>query len=178
MLCEAWHRQVVVPRRYVSILFFVFGKVPFGTTTLIFSLTLLGLCFHAKCDTRPHPLNAVVDKIWFWKRLSLFIHDAHFPYFITHRIRNFTCSCTSMGSYLNEVGAHDGAYKACVHTMVTYVACTALTQAQQEYDGVHGFYCARVERLFAHLWQWRIVRKVLACFIWCPAFHACQFCVP
>ena len=35
-----------------------------------------------------------------------------------------------------------------------------LRQHQQEYNDVHGFYRARVEHLFARLWQWRIVRNV------------------
>ena len=59
-----------------------------------------------------------------------------------------------------EIGAHDGAYKGRLHTAVPYIGRKTLTDDQQEYNDVHGFYCARVEHLFARLWQWRIVRNV------------------
>ena len=35
-----------------------------------------------------------------------------------------------------------------------------LSDNQQEYNDVHGFYCAGVEHLFARLWHWKIVRNV------------------
>ena len=59
-----------------------------------------------------------------------------------------------------EIGAHDGAYKGRLHTAVPYIGRKTLTDDQQEYNDVHGFYRARVEHLFARLWQWRIVRNV------------------
>ena len=31
---------------------------------------------------------------------------------------------------------------------------------EQEYNDVHGFYCARVEHLFGRLWHWKIARDV------------------
>ena len=46
-------------------------------------------------------------------------------------------------------------------TAVPYIGCMTLSDNQQEYNGVHGFYCARVEHLFASLWHWRIV-----CGVW------------
>ena len=36
----------------------------------------------------------------------------------------------------------------------------SLSEAQQEYTDIHGFYHARVEHLLACLWQWRIIRNV------------------
>ena len=59
-----------------------------------------------------------------------------------------------------EIGAHDGAYKGRLHAAVIYIGRKTLTDDQQEYNDVHGFYRARVEHLFARLWQWRIVRNV------------------
>ena len=59
-----------------------------------------------------------------------------------------------------EIGAHDGAYKGRLHTVVPYIGRKTLTDDQQEYNDVHGFYRARVEHIFARLWQWRIVRNV------------------
>ena len=59
-----------------------------------------------------------------------------------------------------EIGAHDGASKGRLHTAVPYIGRKTLTDDQQEYNDVHGFYRARVEHLFARLWQWRIVRNV------------------
>ena len=38
--------------------------------------------------------------------------------------------------------------------------CKKLSDNQQEYNDVHGFYCAGVERLFARLWHWKIVHNV------------------
>ena len=57
------------------------------------------------------------------------------------------------------MGAHDGAYKGRLHTAVPYIGRKTLSEDQQEYNDVHGFYRARVEHLFAWLWQWRIVRN-------------------
>ena len=52
-------------------------------------------------------------------------------------------------------------------TVPIRAACTPLylilvgkVEDQQEYNDVHGFYRARVEHLFARLWQWRIVHNV------------------
>ena len=59
-----------------------------------------------------------------------------------------------------EIGAHGGAYKDRLHTTVPYIGRKTLSDDQQEYNDVHGFYRARVEHLFARLWQWRIVRNV------------------
>ena len=59
-----------------------------------------------------------------------------------------------------ETGAQDSAYKDRLHTVVLYIGRKTLSEDQQEYNDVHGFYRARVEYLFARLWQWRIVRNV------------------
>ena len=44
-----------------------------------------------------------------------------------------------------ELGAHDGAYKGRIHTAVPYISRKKLSDNQQEYNHVHGFYRARVE---------------------------------
>ena len=82
-----------------------------------------------------------------------------------------------------EIGAHDGAYKGRLHTAVPYIGRKTLTDDQQEYNDVHGFYRARVGHLFARLWQWRIV-----CNVWTRTatelhghvrilLHLTQFCI-
>ena len=59
-----------------------------------------------------------------------------------------------------ELVAHDGAYEGRLHTAAPYIGRKTLSEAQQEYNDIHGFYRRRVEHLFARLWQWRIVRNV------------------
>ena len=59
-----------------------------------------------------------------------------------------------------EVGAHDGAYKGRLHSHVPFIGRKTLTMRQKTYNDVHGYYRARVEHLFAHLWSWRVVRDI------------------
>ena len=59
-----------------------------------------------------------------------------------------------------EIGAHDGTYKGRTHTVVPYIGWKTLSEDEQEYNDIHGFYRARVEHFFARLWQWRTVRNV------------------
>ena len=51
-----------------------------------------------------------------------------------------------------ELGAHDGAYKGLLHTAAPYIGRKTLSEAQQQYNDIHGFYHARVGHLFASLW--------------------------
>ena len=55
---------------------------------------------------------------------------------------------------------HDSAYKGRLHTAIPYIGRKTLSDDQQEYNDVHGFYRARVGHLFARLWPWRIVCNV------------------
>ena len=61
-----------------------------------------------------------------------------------------------------EVGAHDGAYKGRIHVIVPFIGRKngTLTTCQQCYNGVHGWYRARIEQLFARLWHWGLVRNI------------------
>ena len=59
-----------------------------------------------------------------------------------------------------EVGVHDGAYKGRLHSHVPFIGRKTLTMRQKTYNDVHGYYRARVEHLFAHLWSWRVVRDI------------------
>ena len=54
-----------------------------------------------------------------------------------------------------EVGGHDGAYKGRIHVIVPFIGRKngTLTARQQCYNEVHGW--ARIEQLFARLWQAR-----------------------
>ena len=83
--------------------------------------------------------------------------------------------------WLLELGL--GTRKPRLHTAVPYIGQKTLSDDQQEYNDVHGFYRARVEHLFARLWQWRIVRNVWTC---CATelhghmpilLHLTQFCI-
>ena len=77
------------------------------------------------------------------------------------------------GQFFNfEVGAHDGAYKGCLHTVAPFIGRASLSEAQQEYNNIHGFYRTRVEHLFARLWQWRI-----ACNVWTRFAAELHHCV-
>ena len=59
------------------------------------------------------------------------------------------------------MGAHDGTYKGRIHTTVpSWISRKKLSDDQQEYNDVHGFYRTRVEQLFACLWHWKIVCNV------------------
>ena len=60
-----------------------------------------------------------------------------------------------------EVCVHDGAYKGRLHSHVFFIGRKTLTMRQKTYNDVHGYYRARPEDLFAHLWCWRVV-----CDIW------------
>ena len=65
------------------------------------------------------------------------------------------------GDFLDfEVGLHDGAYKGRIHTVIPFPGRGKLTERQQQYNDVHGWYRARVEHLFAQLWQWKVVRNI------------------
>ena len=61
-----------------------------------------------------------------------------------------------------EVGGHDGAYKGRIHVIVPFIGRKngTLTARQQGYNDVHGWYRARIERLFARLWHWGLVRNI------------------
>ena len=84
-----------------------------------------------------------------------------------------------------EVGGHDGAYKGRLHVIVPFIGRKndGLTARPQCYNDVHGWYQARIEQLFAHLWHWGLVRN-----IWCGGpnelhqfvrvlWHFTQFCI-
>ena len=55
---------------------------------------------------------------------------------------------------------NDGTYKGRIHAAMPFIGRKNLSDNQQEYNDVHGFYCARVEHLFARLWHWKIVCNV------------------
>ena len=61
-----------------------------------------------------------------------------------------------------EVGGHDGAYKGRIHVIVPFIGRKngTLTARQQSYNDVHWWYRARIERLFARLWHWGLVRNI------------------
>ena len=59
-----------------------------------------------------------------------------------------------------EVGVHDGAYKGPLHSHVPFIGRKTLTMRHKTYNDVHGYYRARVEHLFAHLWSCRVVRDI------------------
>ena len=59
-----------------------------------------------------------------------------------------------------EVGLHDGACQGRLHSHIPFIGRKALTVRQKTYNDIHGYYRARVERLFAGLWTWRVVRDV------------------
>ena len=59
-----------------------------------------------------------------------------------------------------EVGLHDGAYKGRIHMVVPFWGRGNLTDRQQQYNDVHSWYHARVEHIFAQLWQWKIVHNI------------------
>ena len=63
----------------------------------------------------------------------------------------FACHSLHLPIFVNNICVR-------LHTAVPYIGRKTLTDDQQEYNDVHGFYRARVEHLFARLWQWRIVR--------------------
>ena len=61
-----------------------------------------------------------------------------------------------------EVGGHDGAYKGRSHVIVPFIGGKndTLSARQQSYNDVHGWYPARIEQLFAHLWHWGLIRNI------------------
>ena len=58
-----------------------------------------------------------------------------------------------------EIGSMDGAYRGRLHLAWPFIGRKTLTERQQECNGVHGFYRARIEHLFARMWHWGIVRN-------------------
>ena len=65
------------------------------------------------------------------------------------------------GDFLEfETGCHDGAYQGRMHCVPPFIGRLHLTERQQNYNDVHGWYRARVEHVFGHLWHWGIVRHV------------------
>ena len=44
--------------------------------------------------------------------------------------------------------------------MIPFPGRGKLSERQQQYNDVHGWYRARVEHLFAQLWQWKVVRNI------------------
>ena len=46
-----------------------------------------------------------------------------------------------------------GTYKGRLNIVVPSFGRKSLSEAQQEYNDIYGFYCARVGHLFARLWQ-------------------------
>ena len=64
------------------------------------------------------------------------------------------------GHYMDyEIGSMDGAYKGRLHVWL-FIGRKTLTERQKEYNDVHGFYRARIEHLFVHMWHWGIVRNI------------------
>ena len=55
-----------------------------------------------------------------------------------------------------EVGLHDGR----THTVVPFWGRGKLSDRQQQYYDVHGWYRTRAEHICAQLWQWKVVRNV------------------
>ena len=66
------------------------------------------------------------------------------------------------GDFLDfEVRGHDGAYKGRIHVILPFIARNGtLPSRQQSYNDVHGWYRARIEQLFAHLWHWGLFRNI------------------
>ena len=57
-----------------------------------------------------------------------------------------------------EVGTHDDAYSRRMHSHVPFIGRKTVTVWQKAYNDIHGYYRAWVERLFACLWSWKVVR--------------------
>ena len=76
-----------------------------------------------------------------------------------HRFE-FHIRCPSPSPRTSSQFEPDGAYKGHIHTVVPFWGRGKLTYRQQGYNNVHGWYCARVEHIFAQLWQWKVVRNV------------------
>ena len=51
-------------------------------------------------------------------------------------------------------------FKGRCNSVIPFVGRGKLSERQQEYDNVHGWYRARVEHCFAHLWHWCILRDI------------------
>ena len=49
-----------------------------------------------------------------------------------------------------------------MHVIVPFIGQTidTLSARQQSYNDVHGWYRARIEQLFAHLWHWGLIRNI------------------
>ena len=60
------------------------------------------------------------------------------------------------------MGGHDGAYKGRVHVIVPFIGWKndTLSAHQRSYNDAHGWYQARIEQLFAHLWHWGLIRNI------------------
>ena len=93
------------------------------------------------CKVRRY-LNLAVDEVHWSDRLNRFNHNPHFPYLVTHFTDAMPIS--SIGGALSDI-LFNPKY---------------LTVRQKTYNDVHGYYRARVEHLFAHLWSWRVVRDI------------------
>ena len=61
---------------------------------------------------------------------------------------------------LCECGCHDGAYKGCVHFCCPFIGRKYLSNQQDEYDKVHGFYRARSEHIFTRPWSYKVLRDI------------------
>ena len=59
-----------------------------------------------------------------------------------------------------EVGGHDGAYKGRLNVIAPFIGRKNLSDRQQCYNDVHGFYRSRIEQVFGHLWHWGLVRNI------------------
>ena len=61
-----------------------------------------------------------------------------------------------------EVGGHNSASKGRIHVIPPLIGSRigTLRAGQQSYNDVHGWYRARMEQLFAHLWHWGLVRTI------------------
>ena len=71
-----------------------------------------------------------------------------------------------------EVGIHDGAFQAKLHSHVPFIGRKTLTVRQKTYNDIHGCYRGQVEHLFAGLWSWRVV-----CDIWLGSYeYFVSFC--
>ena len=63
---------------------------------------------------------------------------------------------------LSKLGAMMVLYKGRIHVIVPFMGRKngALSARQQCYNDVHRWYRARIERLFAQLWHWGLVRNI------------------
>ena len=76
----------------------------------------------------------------------------------------YDLSCTCDDFFDFEVGGHDGACEGSNPVIVPFMGRKngTLTAQQKCYNELHGWYHARIQQLFACLWNWGLVRN-----IWC-----------